>query len=60
LFNNVTRQAAQVLQSRADRVAFHSRVAGHSPVMWHDQFPAAALWLFNPASGPEPAEAPAP
>lgn len=47
-FHNVTRQAAEVLEPLADRVTFDSRVAGHSPVMWHDQFPVAVVWLFNP------------
>lgn len=59
-FHNVTRQTADVLKSRTDRVTFDSRVAGHSPIMWHDQFPAAALWLFNPTdrrfASPTPVE----
>lgn len=49
-FYSASREAAQTLAPLADRVTFDSRVAGHSPVMWHDQFPMAALWLFNPAS----------
>ena len=47
-FHDMSRQTAEVLDSRAERVTFDSRVAGHTPVMWHDQFPTAALWLFNP------------
>ena len=57
-FHNVTRQAAEVLRPIADRVTFDSRVAGHSPIMWHDQFPAAALWLFNPEGRTHPAPPP--
>ncbi|MBA3051399.1 MAG: hypothetical protein FP822_17805 [Brevundimonas sp.] len=48
-FYSASREAAQTLGLLADRVTFDGRVAGHSPVMWHDQFPMAALWLFNPA-----------
>ncbi len=51
-FHNVTRQTAEALDSRAERVTFDSRIAGHTPVMWHDQFPVAALWLFNPDAAP--------
>jgi predicted alpha/beta superfamily hydrolase len=47
-FHNLSEQTATVLAPLADRVIFDSRVAGHSPVMWHDQFPVAALWLFSP------------
>ena len=50
-FHNISSQAAQVLQPLADRVIFDSRVAGHTPIMWHDQFPSAALWLFGPEGG---------
>lgn len=48
-FHNMSEQTARVLAPLADRVTFDSRVAGHSPVMWHDQFPVAARWLFAPA-----------
>lgn len=47
-FHATTRAAAGVLESQADRVAFDSRVSGHSPVMWNEQFPVAAVWVFNP------------
>lgn len=58
-FHDVTRQTADVLRRRAARVTFDSRVAGHTPVMWHDQFPVAAVWLFNPEGRP-PTGAPPP
>lgn len=47
-FHDLSEQTSALLASRADRVTFDSRVAGHSPVMWHDQFPVAARWLFAP------------
>lgn len=51
-FHNISRQTAEVLAPLADRVTFDSRVAGHTPVMWNDQFPAASQWLFSPGSTP--------
>lgn len=47
-FHDLSRQTAEVLAPLAERVTFDSRVAGHSPVMWHDQFPVATRWLFTP------------
>lgn len=47
-FHEASEKAAETLAGKARRVTFDSRVSGHSPVMWNEQFPAATMWLFEP------------
>lgn len=47
-FHEDTAATARLMQTRAERVKFDSRVAGHSQTMWLEQFPLGLLWLMNP------------
>jgi len=47
-FHEATAATAKLMATRADRVKFESRVAGHSQTMWLEQFPLGLLWLMNP------------
>lgn len=47
VFQDAARQAVRTVTPVSERVAFDSRVAGHSPLMWQDQFPIAIAWLFE-------------
>lgn len=47
VFQDAARQAVRTVTPISRRVAFDSRVAGHSPLLWQDQFPVATAWLFE-------------
>ena len=48
LFHQSTSAAAERLRAAGYEAPMHERVAGHDPLMWHEQFSDAVRWAFGP------------